>query len=223
MARRTPYSRAHAGSSTVPIPEGVLHIAGFLFKCAFSPRSRAKANPGCETPHHLMRAFRPYRRATPAIYMIEGLGTVQEMLSIATWMRQCDEHWFAPIFCCYPGFALHNARFQPVDMTRMDALLLTGGGDISPGFLRQPVERASLIVDTDCVRDEWEFKAAATMLSTGKPILAICRGLQVLNVTLGGTLHIDIPDNDNAETENIQPLRHSAKAVHRYAAVNSSH
>jgi putative glutamine amidotransferase len=155
--------------------------------------------------------------------MIEGLGTVQEMLSIATWMRQCDEHWFAPIFCCYPGFALHNARFQPVDMTRMDALLLTGGGDISPGFLRQPVERASLIVDTDCVRDEWEFKAAATMLSTGKPILAICRGLQVLNVTLGGTLHIDIPDHDNAETENIQPLRHSAKAVHRYAAVNSSH
>jgi len=45
----------------------------------------------------------------------------------------------------------------------------------------------------------------------------------VLNVTLGGTLHIDIPDHDNAETENIQPLRHSSKAVHRYAAVNSSH
>ena len=39
----------------------------------------------------------------------------------------------------------------------------------------------------------------------------------------GGTLHIDIPGHDNCERENIQPLRHSSKAIHRFAAVNSSH
>jgi putative glutamine amidotransferase len=105
----------------------------------------------------------------------------------------------------------------------MDALLLTGGGDISPAFLRQPIAQPSLIVDTDAARDEWEFTAVAEMLSAGKPILAICRGLQLLNVAMGGTLHIDIPDHDNAETANVQPLRHSSRAVHRFAAVNSSH
>lgn len=145
------------------------------------------------------------------------------MPSIATWIRQCDEHWFRLIFSRYLHLTVHNARSHPVDLGQMDALMLTGGGDISPGFLRQSIERPSLIVDTDCERDEWEFKAVGEMLLSGKPILAICRGLQVLNVAMGGTLHIDIPDHDNAETANIQPLRHSSKAVHRFAAVNSSH
>src|ERR1700676_1848350 len=145
------------------------------------------------------------------------------MPRIASWIRQCDEHWFTLIFNRYPGLMVHNARSHPVDLGEMDALMLTGGGDISVGYLPQPVAQPSLIVDTDCKRDEWEFKVVAKMLASGKPILAICRGLQVLNVAMGGTLHIDIPDHDNAETANIQPLRHSSKAVHRFAAVNSSH
>ncbi|MGA7873025.1 MAG: gamma-glutamyl-gamma-aminobutyrate hydrolase family protein [Candidatus Binatus sp.] len=145
------------------------------------------------------------------------------MPSIATWIRQCDEHWFALIFSRYPHLTLLNARTHPVDLGQVDALMLTGGGDISAGFLRQPVAEPSLIVDTDLERDEWEFKAVGEMLFSGKPILAICRGLQVLNVATGGTLHIDIPGHDNADTANIQPLRHSATAVHRFAAVNSSH
>ncbi|MGD0288621.1 MAG: gamma-glutamyl-gamma-aminobutyrate hydrolase family protein [Candidatus Binataceae bacterium] len=145
------------------------------------------------------------------------------MPSIATWIRQCDEHWFTVIFSHCRDLTVHNARLRPVDPGQMDALLLTGGGDISPDFLRQPIARPSLIVDTDCARDEWEFRAVGEMLESGKPILAICRGLQVLNVAMGGTLHIDIPDHDNAETANIQPLRHSAQAIHRFAAVNSSH
>ncbi len=145
------------------------------------------------------------------------------MPSIATWIRQCDDHWFTIIFSRYPDLKVHNARLHQVDLGEMDGLLLSGGGDISPGFLCQPITQPSLIVDTDCERDQWEFKAVGEMLLSGKPILAICRGLQVLNVTMGGTLHIDIPDHDNAETANIQQLRHSSKAVHRFAAVNSSH
>jgi putative glutamine amidotransferase len=145
------------------------------------------------------------------------------MPSIATWIRQCDQHWFTLIFSQYQDLTVHNARLHPVDLGRMDGLLLTGGGDISPSFLCQPIPQPALIVDTDCARDEWEFKAVGEMLLSEKPLLAICRGLQVLNVAMGGTLHIDIPDHDNAETANIQPLRHSSKAVHRFAAVNSSH
>ena len=145
------------------------------------------------------------------------------MPSIATWIRQCDEHWFTSIFSRYPHLKVHNARLHPVDLCQTDALILTGGGDISLNFLRQSVADPSLIVDTDFARDAWEFKATRDLLSSGKPILAICRGLQVLNVAMGGTLHIDIPGHDNFERENIQPLRHSSKAIHRFAAVNSSH
>jgi len=145
------------------------------------------------------------------------------MPSIATWIRQCDEHWFTVIFSRYPNLRVHNARTRTVDLDQMDALMLTGGGDISGGFLRQPIVEPSLIVDTDIERDEWEFKATSAFLLSGKAILAICRGLQVMNVALGGTLHIDIPGHDNAERENIQPLRHSSMAIHRFAAVNSSH
>ena len=110
------------------------------------------------------------------------------MPSIATWIRQCDDHWFTLIFSRYPDLKVHNARSHPVDLGRMDALLLTGGGDISASFLRQTIAQPSLIVDTDRERDEWEFKAVGEMLVSGKPILAICRGLQVLNVVMGGTL-----------------------------------
>jgi putative glutamine amidotransferase len=145
------------------------------------------------------------------------------MPSIATWIRECDEHWFNLIFQQYPHLTVHNARINPVELERMNALMLTGGGDISASFLRQPIAEPSLIVDTDRERDEWEFKAAGDTLSSGRPILAICRGLQVLNVVLGGTLYIDIPGHDNAERQNIQALRHSARAIHRFEAVNSSH
>jgi putative glutamine amidotransferase len=145
------------------------------------------------------------------------------MANIATWIRQCDEHWFTAIFSGYPNLTVHNARSHPVDPAQIDALMLTGGGDISASYLRQPIAEPSLIVDTDCNRDEWEFRAVAEILASGKPILAICRGLQVLNVAMGGTLHIDIPDHDNLETSNIQTLKHSAQAIHRFAAVNSSH
>ena len=145
------------------------------------------------------------------------------MPNIATWMRQCDEHWFTLVFEGYPHLKVHNARTHPVDLAQMDALMLTGGGDISAGFLSQPIEQPSLIVDTDYGRDDWEFNAVRDFLASGKAILAICRGLQVLNVAAGGTLHIDIPGHDNFERKNIQPLRHSSKAIHRFAAVNSSH
>ena len=94
------------------------------------------------------------------------------MPSIATWIRQCDEHWFTSIFSRYPHLKVHNARLHPVDLCQMDALILTGGGDISISFLCQSVAEPSLIIDTDCARDAWEFKAARELLSSGKPMPA---------------------------------------------------
>ncbi|HTW89973.1 MAG TPA: gamma-glutamyl-gamma-aminobutyrate hydrolase family protein [Candidatus Binataceae bacterium] len=145
------------------------------------------------------------------------------MFNLATWIRECDEHWFGPLFARWPAIVTHNARECPVDLSAMDALLLTGGGDISTEFLTQKVTHPQCIIDTDPVRDQWEFSALRETLAAGKPLLAICRGLQVLNVVTGGTLHLDIPDHDIAETTNIQKLRYDSAAVHRFSAVNSSH
>ncbi len=70
-----------------------------------------------------------------------------------------------------------------------DGLLLAGGGDISPGFLGEE-DRGTR--DTDLARDLAEFALVSAFLAQNKPIFGICRGHQVLNVALGGTLQQDI-------------------------------
>ena len=58
-------------------------------------------------------------------------------------------------------------------------------------------------------RDGWEFAAVEQMLAARKPIFAICKGVQILNVVLGGTLRLAIPNHSDPEARlnNIQPLR----------------
>jgi putative glutamine amidotransferase len=141
---------------------------------------------------------------------------------IGTWIRECDEPAFARMLAAYPEVRTLNARTEDVP-EQLDGLLLTGGEDISPGFLRQEVPDPKLIQDANPARDEWEFAALQRALAARIPILAVCRGLQVLNVALGGTLHLDIPRHDDDRTNNVQPLRYAPQATVRFDRVNSSH
>jgi len=70
-------------------------------------------------------------------------------------------------------------------------VLLTGGGDVDPVFYRE--DRHDSVQDAEPGRDEFELDLARRALDTGVPLLAICRGAQVLNVAAGGTLVQDIP------------------------------
>lgn len=72
-----------------------------------------------------------------------------------------------------------------------DGLLLSGGEDVDPA--RYGEEILNDTVTPDPIRDEYEFELCRAFLEKGKPILAICRGFQVLNVVLGGDLWQDIP------------------------------
>jgi gamma-glutamyl-gamma-aminobutyrate hydrolase PuuD len=75
---------------------------------------------------------------------------------------------------------------------RADGLLLTGGGDVDPvlyGEARHPTFEAA-----EPGRDEFEMSLVRAAMEANLPCLAICRGMQVLNVTLGGSLIQDIPD-----------------------------
>jgi len=148
------------------------------------------------------------------------------MPNLATWMREKDQKWFQPFFAKHPEIHVCDARKGHVSTEEMDGLLLTGGSDIAPEFLRQLVPDPSLLEkDLDLARDRWEFNAVKKAITRGLPLLAICKGLQVVNVALGGTLKLDIPGHKLPEMKDhdVQPLRYDAKATHRLEKVNSSH
>ncbi|HKW79237.1 MAG TPA: gamma-glutamyl-gamma-aminobutyrate hydrolase family protein [Candidatus Limnocylindria bacterium] len=88
-----------------------------------------------------------------------------------------------------------------------DALLLSGGGDIHPRRYGEAVDGSTEIDET---RDELELTLTARALERGVPILGICRGFQLLNVALGGSLaqHVD----GHRPPEGDLPLRHRACA-----------
>jgi putative glutamine amidotransferase len=73
---------------------------------------------------------------------------------------------------------------------RMDGVLIAGGGDIDPAFYGMSDD--GLIHDVNRDRDITEINAARWAASDDKPLLGICRGCQVVNVALGGTLYRDI-------------------------------
>jgi putative glutamine amidotransferase len=148
------------------------------------------------------------------------------MPSLATWIRGKDEQWFQPFFDKHPEIRVCNVRKAEAALEEIDGLLLTGGSDIAPEFLKQEVPDPSILdQDVDVARDRWEFAALKDALSRGLPIFAICKGLQLFNVALGGTLKLDIPGHKLPEQKehDIQPLRSDATAKHRFERVNSSH
>ena len=100
--------------------------------------------------------------------------------------------------------ALENARLIPIVaaplrdtsdaeplIERVDGLVLTGGADVNPAlFGRDPHPMLGPVSD---IRDQWEIALIRAAQRRGIPLLAICRGAQVLNVALGGTLLQDLP------------------------------
>jgi putative glutamine amidotransferase len=77
-------------------------------------------------------------------------------------------------------------------LSRLDGLVLSGGGDIDPAVYGAERDPACGPANQD--RDEAEIALARLALDSGVPMLGICRGLQVINVALGGTLFQHLPD-----------------------------
>src|SRR4051812_37698389 len=73
----------------------------------------------------------------------------------------------------------------------LDGVVLTGGGDVDPVLYGE--ERHASVDDAEPGRDEFEIDLARRAMAEDVPLLAICRGAQVLNVAAGGTLVQDIP------------------------------
>ena len=79
----------------------------------------------------------------------------------------------------------------PPTLDGLDGVLFTGGGDVDPTHYRDALHPNTN--EPDPARDAFELALAKLALAKGTPLLAICRGLQVVNVAAGGTLVQDIP------------------------------
>lgn len=113
--------------------------------------------------------------------------------------------------------AVHRAGGTPIILPFMadlatnlldiiDGLILTGGADIDPArFGDQTVHPKTYDILAD--RDEAELRLTAGAMERDLPLLGICRGIQVLNVALGGTLYQDVADQFSTEVGHRQQER----------------
>lgn len=105
------------------------------------------------------------------------------------------------------GVAVGGYAPEP-DLT-CGGLVLCGGGDLNPALFGQE-DRGSQ--PPDPVRDRAEMALFQAFFQAGKPILGICRGMQLINVALGGTLIQDLPASvapfhGGSKTDRIHPIR----------------
>ena len=94
---------------------------------------------------------------------------------------------------------------------RLDALVLSGGGDVAPE--RYGAARHPAVGGVDESRDAWEVALIAQARQRGLPILAICRGVQILNVALGGTLIQHLPEHEDGHAH-LVPGSYDAASHH---------
>ena len=118
-------------------------------------------------------------------------------------------------------------------LARFDGLMLPGGGDVNPSRYGQST--APETYGVIALRDEFEFALCLAALELAMPLLAICRGTQVLNVALGGSLHQHISDDlpghgkpgveggQNAHAVSVEPDSRLAQALGVTSATCSCH
>ena len=93
---------------------------------------------------------------------------------------------------------------NPGEVTSADALILPGGGDITPAFFGEHINGSH---DIDTELDILQFQALEYAVRQKLPVLGICKGMQLINVSFGGTLVQDMPTSD----------------IHRYKGADQYH
>lgn len=122
-----------------------------------------------------------------------------------------DSYWMLPNYMTAVGQAgglplMLPFQYDDESIDRMvelcDGLVFTGGEDIDPS--RYHEERLPVCGESIPIRDELEIRLLRAALAAKKPVLCICRGLQLFNVVMGGTLWQDLPSQRPSEIKHSQ-------------------
>ena len=104
-------------------------------------------------------------------------------------------------------------------LARVDGLMLTGGGDVDPTLYGEAPHATFQAAESG--RDAFEIALAKAAVAHGIPLLAICRGMQILNVAMGGTLIQDIPSQVPGALHHSVPLPRAGSAHEVWIAKGS--
>jgi putative glutamine amidotransferase len=109
---------------------------------------------------------------------------------------------------------LHRSNIRIADYARvLDGLVLQGGADVSPGSYGEEPLRQEWAGDR--VRDVYEIELVHEFIEAGKPVLGICRGAQLINVALGGSLYQDVntqlPESQRHVTDEYEKNLHEIR------------
>ncbi|MCX2930556.1 gamma-glutamyl-gamma-aminobutyrate hydrolase family protein [Mycobacterium sp. CVI_P3] len=141
--------------------------------------------------------------------MSESFASARPIIGLTTYLQQAQTGVWDVHASFLPGIYLEGVTLaggiatllppQPVDadiasrvLDGLDGLIVTGGKDVDPAAYGHDPHPTTDEPARD--RDAWEFALIAAALRRHLPVLGICRGAQVLNVALGGTLHQHLPD-----------------------------
>jgi putative glutamine amidotransferase len=114
---------------------------------------------------------------------------------------------------------LSHHRSNIEDFERCDGIVLSGGIDSHPRFYNNPRLDYPLAQEFQEARDEWEIYVFQKAREANKPVLAICRGMQIVNIALGGTLIQDLEESGRnnhrrlSDLDRIHPIQISRESL----------
>jgi putative glutamine amidotransferase len=115
-----------------------------------------------------------------------GFGRRQLDVAAGTYLRWIREQGMLPVPLPY-----HEGQLYDDYLDLLDGLVMSGGADIHPERYGAPVHPLARLEPR---RDAFEFGLVRAAFERDLPVLGICRGMQVLNVALGGTMHQHLPE-----------------------------
>ena len=154
-------------------------------------------------------------------------------IGITSWHHWDDDERWEAILEGYPHAVLEagglplilpithvNPTLVEAYLDAIDGLLLTGGADIHPSFYGQIVLERCGEIDEE--RDRFEVELVHAARTRNLPLLGICRGLQILNVALGGSLYQDLSYRNETDPAHQSSQERRGEPAHQVTIVEGS-